>query len=56
MRKQKPRKIILTNLRFDLVQVVYILSKRKQFKDSTLQNGILRQSKKKHWLKQNFNV
>ena len=38
--------IILTDLHFDSMQFVYILNKRPQIKDSTLQNGILGQSKK----------
>ena len=36
----------MTDLHFDMVQLVYILNKRQQFKDSTLQNHILGQSKK----------
>ena len=37
---------ILTDLHFDMMKLVYILNKRQQFKDSTLQNGILGQFKK----------
>ena len=37
---------ILTDLHLDMMKLVYILNKRQQFKDSTLQNGILGQFKK----------
>ena len=43
---QKPWNIILTDLHFDMMKLVYILNKRQQFKDNTLQNGILGQSTK----------
>ena len=43
---EHPSFIILTDLHFDMMQLVYILNKRQQFKDSTLQNGILGQSAK----------
>ena len=42
---QKPF-IILTDLHFDMIKLLYILNKQQQLKDSTLQNGILRQSTK----------
>ena len=38
--------IILTDLHFGMMQLVYILNKKQQLKDSTLQNGILGQSTK----------
>ena len=36
----------MTDLYFDMILLVYILNKRQQFKDSTLQNDILGHSAK----------
>ena len=36
----------MTDPHFDMVEIVYILSKQQQSKDSTLQNGTLGQSEK----------
>ena len=36
----------MTDLYFDMILLVYILNKRQQFKDSTLQNDILGHSVK----------
>ena len=37
---------MLTDLHFDMKNLVYILNKRQQFKNITLENGVLGQSKK----------